>query len=138
MGLDMYLIKRKTDCPDDVTVIGYWRKANQIHRWFVTNVQNGVDDQGEYLVTKEQAQTLRDVCAEAAKCFTSSGKRTKQGGKDRLKRLLPTQDGFFFGSTEYDEWYLAALKNTIMILDDVLSGASIDWNTERLFYTVWW
>lgn len=30
----------------------YWRKSNQIHNWFVKNVQNGVDD--VYIFTKEK------------------------------------------------------------------------------------
>ena len=28
--------------------VGYWRKANHIHKWFVDNVQNGEDDCKEY------------------------------------------------------------------------------------------
>ena len=28
-------------------------------------------------------------------------------------KLLPTQSGFFFGSTDYDEWYIQDLKDTI-------------------------
>ena len=44
MGLDMYLygVKSEFDQHDynighviTATEIGYWRKANQIHRWFV-------------------------------------------------------------------------------------------------------
>ena len=52
MGLDMYLIRGTWE--DDHEEVGYWRKANQIHKWFVDNVQDGVDDCGEYKVTKEQ------------------------------------------------------------------------------------
>ncbi len=26
----------------------YWRKSNAIHKWFVDNVQGGVDDCGNY------------------------------------------------------------------------------------------
>ena len=28
------------------------------------------------------------------------------------EELLPTQGGFFFGSTDYDEWYLDNVKKT--------------------------
>ena len=74
MGLDMYLKARKfvsnwdfrpedkpinqsireamglghrDDEDSDVYVtigVGYWRKANQIHKWFVDNCQNGRDE----------------------------------------------------------------------------------------------
>lgn len=27
------------------------------------------------------------------------------------KKLLPTEDGFFFGSTEYDDWYFDELRD---------------------------
>lgn len=41
--------------------IGYWRKANAIHRWFVENVQNGEDDCRDYFVTKEQLTELLNL-----------------------------------------------------------------------------
>ena len=55
MGLDAGIIKGDTE-------IIYWRKANAIHKWFVENVQEGVDDCGEYEVTVEQLTELRDLC----------------------------------------------------------------------------
>ena len=30
--------------------VGYWRKANAIHKWFVDHVQNGQDDCGQHFV----------------------------------------------------------------------------------------
>lgn len=40
--------------------VAYWRKANQIHRWFVDNVQNGKDDCRDYDLeeTKRQLEPL--------------------------------------------------------------------------------
>jgi hypothetical protein len=35
--------------------------------------------------------------------------------------LLPTRSGFFFGGTEYDEYYMNSIKYTINILEEVLS-----------------
>lgn len=84
--------------------IGYWRKANAIHHWFVDNVQNGVDDCKSYYVSKEQLIKLRDLCQDAL---------THQ---DRAPEILGTQGGFFFGSTDYDEWYFESLKDTIEIV----------------------
>ena len=40
MGLDMMLIYEDNQ-------IASWRKANAIHKWFVDNVQDGVDDCGD-------------------------------------------------------------------------------------------
>ena len=40
--------------------------------------------------------------------------------------LLPTCDGFFFGSTEYDQWYMDDINQTIEILTEVLENTNFD------------
>jgi hypothetical protein len=44
------------------------------------------------------------------------------------EELLPTQEGFFFGSTEYDEWYMESVKEThdklSVLLDKIPDGWS--------------
>ena len=61
MGLDMFLIRSKKVKglsfdkifeDGDFEDVGYWRKANQIHNWFVQNVQGGEDDCGIYEVSQ--------------------------------------------------------------------------------------
>ena len=42
--------------------VGYWRKANAIHQWFVDNCQDGVDDCGSYMVDREKLEELKKVC----------------------------------------------------------------------------
>jgi hypothetical protein len=39
--------------------IGYWRKANHIHNWFVKNVQNAEDDCRDYYVSRENLEIGR-------------------------------------------------------------------------------
>lgn len=39
----------------------------------------------------------------------------------KADELLPTQSGFFFGSTEYDEYYFGDLELTKKILKNALS-----------------
>jgi len=90
--------------------IGYWRKANQIHRWFVENVQEGKDDCGEYYVGDNQLQELLDVCKKV------------EADNSLAESLLPSASGFFFGATNYDEWYFEDVKNTISILEDALQS----------------
>lgn len=99
-----------TDLPS-VTVdlkVGYWRKANQIHQWFVDNVQDGNDNCAEYYVDRDKLIELRELCKLALK------------DKDKAKELLPTQSGFFFGSTEIDEWYWQDVNATIEIINRCL------------------
>ena len=118
MGLDMYLygVKQEFKKHDyniggykESTEIGYWRKANAIHRWFVENCQDGEDNCATYTVVHEELKELKRVCEEVL--------QRPQEAED----LLPTQSGFFFGPTEYDEWYIQDLKDTIEIIDWALT-----------------
>lgn len=136
MGLDMYLTKRtyvqnwdymKESEKNYVSIKGadeghikpervqyiteqlcYWRKANHIHKWFVDNIQVGRDDGDEYIVGLPNLKQLRDVCYEV------------MTDNSRAKELLPTEDGFFWGSTEYDEWYFTQTSNTYKILNELV------------------
>lgn len=89
--------------------VGYWRKANAIHKWFVDNIQEGKDDCKAYEVSKESLKTLRNLCREVL------------DHPELATEKLPPHDGFFFGSTETDEGYLNDLESTIQIIDEVLS-----------------
>jgi hypothetical protein len=86
----------------------YWRKANAIHKWFIKNVQGGVDECSPYGVEREQLKELRELCQRVLEDHSLAS------------QLLPTESGFFFGSTEYDEWYFEGLKDTIEQLDKCL------------------
>jgi len=135
MGLDMYLHKRTwigvearkrltmSGLPDGVepskvTYVvqdaGYWRKANAIHHWFVENVQDGNDDCHTYDVSRDQLQALLRLVV------------TVLGHPDMAARLLPTQSGFFFGSTEYGQDYLDGLKETKRIVSEALADTEAD------------
>jgi hypothetical protein len=88
--------------------VAYWRKANAIHAWFVKNCQEGNDDCGYYDVSREQLVELRDLCQRVLDF------------KHLATELLPTQSGFFFGSTDFDQYYYQDLENTIKMIDRAL------------------
>lgn len=88
--------------------VGYWRKANHIHAWFVKNVQDGRDECQEHYCTEEKLQELLDTV------------NTVLADHSRAEELLPTQDGFFFGNTDYDEYYFKDLEHTKEILETAL------------------
>lgn len=90
--------------------VAYWRKANQIHSWFVKRVQKGQDDCQKHSVSIETLEILRASCQGVLDSHKSEQARV-------AKSLLPTQGGFFFGSTNYDENYIEDLKETINQLD---------------------
>lgn len=78
----------------------YWRKANHIHNWFVINCQDGVDECQTTPVDREQLQDLLDTVTQVL------------DNHGLARELLPTQSGFFFGGTDYDEYYFQDLEYT--------------------------
>ena len=60
--------------------------------------------------------------------------------KDHSKagELLPPQGGFFFGSTEIDEWYFEDLKSTVKQLTPVIKECSSDNFDVTLYYQSSW
>lgn len=42
--------------------ICYWHKSSPVHRWFVENVQGGLDNQTEYHVTRDELASLLGEC----------------------------------------------------------------------------
>lgn len=95
-------------------VIGYWRKANAIHNWFVENVQGGVDECQESYVARNQLEELRDIIN---KVLADPG---------LADELLPTCKGFFFGSQEYDEWYVSDLLDTKTLINNLLDNRELE------------
>lgn len=119
--------------------VGYWRKANQIHQWIVDNCANGVDECQDIYVDDEHLQELLDTVnkvLEASKLVKGkikNGQRSTPNGWEDImedgeyvedpsvaQELLPTSSGFFFGGTEYDQYYIADLKETKEILEKAL------------------
>ncbi len=97
--------------------VGYWRKANQIHKWFVDNCQEGVDECQEAYVSRNKLKELKRLCEEVLK------------NKDKAEEVLPTQTGFFFGGDEYEEYYYNDLEDTVEIINKCLKLPD-DWDFE--------
>ena len=117
-----------TGTPTTITFeVGYWRKANQIHNWFVENIQGGEDDCKEYEVAPEKLRSLLDICKHILEL---------KNWKAYAKKHLPTKEGFFFGGTEYDEYYLEEIKSTVEIIEKVF--ADFDEETDSLYYQSSW
>jgi len=126
MGLDMYLKKGPKVHIGEVYYeeVAYWRKANYIHKWFVDNVQNGVDDCGAYRVSKEKLQELYDILNEVI-C-----------NPELASEKLPCTNGFFFGSCDYDENYYESLQYTAEVIDSILTNT--DFENECIEYCSSW
>ena len=142
MGLDMYLMRSNREeaegwenlttaektCAmdqDPWSEVGYWRKANQIRKWFVDNCDYPEDGNCEEVdVTKEDLEKLADTC------------RKVLVNHALAEELLPSSAGFFFGRYNYDEGYFLQLEDTVSTCEDVIHNT--DWEKERVIYTDWW
>jgi hypothetical protein len=89
--------------------IGYWRKANAIHGWIVKNCANGEDNCQTILLSIKAMEKLLSLCVEVLKEHS------------KASELLPCEDGFFFGSQKYDEWYFEDIKYTKEIIGKAIA-----------------
>lgn len=134
----------------------YWRKANHIHNWFVENVQAGEDDCGKYDVSIEKLTELRDICQTVIESLEKSPKQTTTvkdwndndvpyevyTDTEVAEDLLPTTRGFFFGGTEYDEWYFKKTAETRDRLTQLIEESEREkevtgWDTEFTYQSSW-
>lgn len=150
MGLDMYLEIRKNEYrskyhkdkgsrlkleyPKDITEfipnltdltisrktnyeVGYWRKANHIHNWFIQNCADRdecgdpIDDCRPIEITVDKLEELLETCKKVL------------ADHSLASTLLPTRSGFFFGPTDYDDYYFKDIEDTIEIIEPVLKFA---------------
>ncbi len=110
MGLDMYLYRKTVD------EVAYWRKANAIHGWFISNLADGEDDCRTISVSMHDIVALRDDVQ----------KVLDEGTEEAVYELLPPAGGFFFGNTEVDEYYWMYLKDTLGKLNNIIEESSED------------
>ena len=105
--------------------VAYWRKANAIHRWFVENVQGGKDECQESYVDDAQLRALLDAAKQALAVPANASE------------VLPTQEGFFFGTTDYDKWYIEDLENTVKQLSEILDNEGLMKDWEFYYQSSW-
>jgi hypothetical protein len=90
-------------------VLAVFRKINCVHGWADARLNNGQRSQAEDLhATVADLIDLRD--------------RTKRvlEDPDQAEALLPTYEGFFFGTYEYDEGYLRDVKEAYVAVQQIL------------------
>jgi hypothetical protein len=103
--------------------VGYWRKANAIHGWIVDNCANGVDECQEIYLSSEDLQNLYNsvVAVLEGKVLPSEAS-------------LEPRSGFFFGSTDMDDWY----KGDLLYTRDLIKGLLDDPDVTSVTYQASW
>ena len=164
MGLDMYFYARKTtyksfskwdksgkvdetNYPEDLKTfsdyiydrnfksaetetryqIGYFRKFNALHSYIVKTFANGVDECQDIILYKEDVEQIKKVLDEVLNAHQQV---------EKAKELLPTQSGFFFGGTDYDEFYFDDVKDAAGLMQNLLDN--FDFENYQLIYQASW
>lgn len=130
--------------------VGYWRKANAIHGWFIRNLANGQDNCQRIRVSTEDLIALREACNKALSMVTSPPSVERyvsqevekaelvEAGVDVLDTLdLEPTEGFFFGSDEKDEWYYECATYTRDLIDSLLALVANDSGYEFYYQSSW-
>lgn len=133
----------------------YWRKANQIHKWFNVHFIKQQDPWGFYEVDEKSLQGLLLLCKlllhikknpseEFSWVETDYFKRIKENYEEcsgladcadliAYALLPPDNIGCFFGSGIVDEYYWEDIENSIEQLESALNK-----NYDTYFYCASW
>ena len=99
--------------------VAYFRKVNFLIPFF------GYEENCSNIeIDKYQVEDLIEACKEVL------------ANHDKASFLLPTQAGFFFGSTEYDDWYFGDVESVKTTFESILE----DFDPEEDILTMhcWW
>lgn len=125
MGLDMY-VHQRNKVTREMEEILYWRKANQIFNWFEKRLApNGIENCKHYSVSIDDLECLYEDITTVLKDHS------------KASSVLPTTNGFFFGSTNYGEYYYSVLESTANNLHDLIANESIT-EDDELEFMAWW
>jgi len=97
----------------------YFRKVNFVYKYFEPKLEDEC-----CLVSKTDLEDLIARCDAVL------------NNHDLAESLLPTTSGFFFGSTEYDDWYFADVKDARSQFKKLLRGFHDD--TDVIYVVMSW
>lgn len=121
MGLDQAVVRRK-NARDKWESIWMGRKENHIQQFMEGEVGEVVNC-GYLVLEREHIERLVDRLKRVDADHSLAG------------AVLPTQAGFFYGSTDYDEWYFSDVKEELKFFSEILE----EWDENSAYaYWAWW
>lgn len=127
MGLDIFFYKlKRADYENNKNnkekltenELGYFRKVN-----FLVGFFDYEDNCSYKVIDKDELQALKECCESVLH------------KEDDPAEVLPTQEGFFFGSTDYDEYYYEDVEVVLAWVENVLAQLEDD---EIVLMWCWW
>ena len=115
MGLDITLKTSKSE--------KYFRKVNFLIPFVESKIGHALEDCEVAKLTKADLEALVERCKDVL------------ADHSKAKELLPTCGGFFFGSTEYDEWYFTDVQELHDAVSDLLTTMT---GRMKARFSAWW
>ena len=81
-------------------------------------------------ICRSQVEDLIDACK------TVLASRYAENGHMIAESVLPTQSGFFFGSTQYDKYYYYDVEDVLNTFSTILN--EFDFDNDVLYMNCWW
>ena len=138
------LEKTYEDCKSTYNVlmerekVAYFRKVNLLLPFFGYS-----ENCSDLIITKDQVEDLIGTCSNVLDYFSNLYELNsfkeyydKQEWIEYCQETLPNQDGFFFGSYEYDECYIDKVQRVKKIFQEVIEN--VDWERQDLVMYCWW
>ena len=105
--------------------VAYFRKVNFLLPYF------GYEENcSEIVIDKCEVEELIDDCKRVL------GSKDTDDAESVADELLPTEEGFFFGNTDYDEWYFNDVQGVMDKFTEILNDFDFDEN--ELIMNCWW
>lgn len=113
----------------DAEEIFYWRKFNALHGFIVDTFAGGVDECQTIEIGKDGVAKIVSALKKTARMLNA------KHGFDPTKLPIKPVGGFFFGSTEIDDYYKRNIKEAFEMFSELLVSLSDD---ETVFYEASW
>ena len=99
------------DC-ENFEFLAYFRKVNFLFEFFSGSLN---EDETTAVITRGEMEELIDKCE-----FVLNN-------RDKASEILPTCDGFFFGSLDYDDYYFESVAKVLLSFQVILENYSDDY-----------
>lgn len=129
MGLDheLWIRKKSSKSNDDFKPLAIWRKNNAIHNYVCTHIAHKTDINLQNIPLKKK---------DLQKLYDTTLKVLDKRNLETSIKLLPTVKGFFFGSTEYMDFYYEQIKTASDDIHKVLTET--DFKNNNVYYHSWY
>ena len=120
MGLDLFFTKKKS------SQIGYFRKVNFLVKYFEDTRGLDVERQTPLRVYRKDIEELKNRCEEVL------------NDHSKAEELLPTVEGFLFGSTDYNKYYFRDVQEVYDYCLYLLNVFKNLQSNESIWFEIWY